>query len=424
MAGVNAAAPSAGGAPPPLPPPASSSTAKTHPRGMVHTGQERAAEGENLPQKRFFRQRAHINPLGFTQVYRYPVAPERMEWAAHFPSAAGEGEEAVAHDLLAPGRYVEVADVGCGFGGLIVGLAPALTAADTVVGGGSAGGGGSSAAAAPPLPLMVGMEIRPKVTEYVRLRVLALRKQAASDAAARAAGTPLCPPLPTVVPTSLGADDGDLVARGSGASFQNVSVLKTNAMKYLPNFFARGQLSKLFFCFPDPQFKPSHHRRRIVTTPLRDEYAYALRPGARLYTITDVADLHNWMAAHGDAHPAFARVPAAEADVDAAVGVMREATEEGKKVARNGGQKHVAVFTRLSPEGTAAKAALHDFWTAPPVAYEYTPAPSQARHVKTMLAAGVDAGAPWQARVLQDAPPAAATAATTTGAAAGQSALV
>ncbi len=49
------------------------------------------------------------------------------------------------------------------------------------------------------------MEIRPKVTEYVRLRLENLRKEYAGE-------------------------------------YQNGSVIKTNAMKYLPNFFYKGQL--------------------------------------------------------------------------------------------------------------------------------------------------------------------------------------
>ena len=39
----------------------------------------------------------------------------------------------------------------------------------------------------------------------------------------------------------------------------------TNAMKYLANFIRKGQLSKMFFCFPDPHFKEKNHRRRIIS---------------------------------------------------------------------------------------------------------------------------------------------------------------
>lgn len=38
-------------------------------RLRVEEGMRRAADGGALPQKRYFRQRAHINPLSFTQAY-------------------------------------------------------------------------------------------------------------------------------------------------------------------------------------------------------------------------------------------------------------------------------------------------------------------------------------------------------------------
>jgi len=53
------------------------------------------------------------------------------------------------------------------------------------------------------------------------------------------------------------------------------------------------------------------------------------------------------MVEHLSAHPAFERVPEAEQEADECVAVMREETEEGKKVSRNGGDKHVALFRRL-----------------------------------------------------------------------------
>lgn len=53
--------------------------------------------------------------------------------------------------------------------------------------------------------------------------------------------------------------------KGAPPQAQNAAVLRTNAMKYLPHFFVKGQLEKLFFCFPDPHFKAKNHRRRIVS---------------------------------------------------------------------------------------------------------------------------------------------------------------
>lgn len=101
-------------------------------KGMIY-----AKEGENLPQKKFFRQRAHINPLGTAQAYEYPVDPDRMQWASHFAEVfKGPHRDQYENDLKP-----EIADVGCGFGGLVVNLAPHY-----------------------PQSLMVGMEIRPKVS--------------------------------------------------------------------------------------------------------------------------------------------------------------------------------------------------------------------------------------------------------------------
>lgn len=355
-------------------------------------GVKKAAEGEHMPQKKYFRQRAHVNPLNASATFDYPISPERMDWAPFFPGYAAAPGDASAHAGLRDGKLVEVADVGCGFGGLLVGLAPVL-----------------------PDMLCLGMEIRTKVTEYVRLRILALRNgikeedmeghieaaQAASEAAA-AAGADEASAAAVADETMSGAAEGaasssssssDSAAGASSGSsvtggirpYDNVSVLRTNAMKYLTSFFARGQLSKLFFCFPDPHFKKSNHRRRIVSTPLLAEYAHVLRPGGRLYTISDVRDLHNWMAAHGDAHSCFERVSDAELASDPCVGVMRTYTEEGKKVERARGDKHVAVFRRLTDEEAAAKAARltpRGFWQEPEVHYVYEPAKSQARQME------------------------------------------
>ena len=90
--------------------------------------------------------------------------------------------------------------------------------------------------------------------------------------------------------------------------FGNVSVLATNAMKYLPNLFFKGQLSKMFFLFPDPHFKRKNHRRRIITRQLLATYAYLLQVGGILYTITDVKDLGDWMQQHLDGFPLFERI--------------------------------------------------------------------------------------------------------------------
>ena len=273
------------------------------------------------PQKRFFRQRAHCNPLSRSEGFDYPMSPETMDWATHFPDAswrarledtstdsANSGfhssiigssgsawdssvdeDTALATAAAASQQHQDVfADVGCGFGGLTVALANLY-----------------------PDAISIGFEIRDKVTKYVDQRILHLREE-------------------------------------HPGKYQNVSVMRTNAMRYLPNIFRKAQLTKMFFCFPDPQFKKKKHRRRIISHGLLAEYAYLLRPGVgRLYHITDVPELHEWMASRCRAHPCFEEINADEAlKNDPAVRCMIESTEEGKKVARGGGSKFYAVFRR------------------------------------------------------------------------------
>ncbi|KAI9155886.1 tRNA (guanine-N(7)-)-methyltransferase (tRNA(m7G46)-methyltransferase) [Blastocladiella emersonii ATCC 22665] len=237
-------------------------------------------EVAKLPQKKFFRQRAHANPFSDHSL-EYPVSPDRMDWAPHYPALCSSSVPREQHPR------VEFADIGCGYGGLLIDLATQY-----------------------PETLMLGMEIRTKVQDYVHKRIEALREQ-------------------------------------QPGSYQNVSIIRANAMKFLPNFFARAQLSKMFFLFPDPHFKKKKHKARIISPTLLAEYAYVLRPGGIVYTITDVHDLHVWMVEHLDAHPLFERLSKDEEAADPVVPFVYSSTEEGKKVERNKGDKFLALFRRI-----------------------------------------------------------------------------
>ena len=50
----------------------------------------------------------------------------------------------------------------------------------------------------------------------------------------------------------------------------------------------------MFFLFPDPHFKKAKHKWRIINETLLAEYAYVLRVGGKIYTVTDVEDLFDW----------------------------------------------------------------------------------------------------------------------------------
>eukprot|EP01129_Flabellula_baltica_P016464 TRINITY_DN877_c0_g1_i1.p2 TRINITY_DN877_c0_g1~~TRINITY_DN877_c0_g1_i1.p2 ORF type:complete len:178 (-),score=39.41 TRINITY_DN877_c0_g1_i1:27-560(-) len=130
-------------------------------------------------------------------------------------------------------------------------------------------------------------------------------------------------------------------------SFQNICAVNLNAMRYLPNFFYKGQLSKIFFLFPDPHFKKNTHRRRIVNTILLSEYAYVLKEGGICYTITDVPDLYEWMKEHLEKHPLFEPLTQEEIDNDPVIPLVYNSSEESKKVVREGRDKMLAVFRRI-----------------------------------------------------------------------------
>lgn len=99
-----------------------------------------------LPKKKFYRQRAHANPFSDHDL-TYPLHPDLMDWGEHFPAylvtdtveqdqdQEQELEEGKAGVMMMMtkkmGRKrlrkrVTVADVGCGFGGLLVALSTIL----------------------------------------------------------------------------------------------------------------------------------------------------------------------------------------------------------------------------------------------------------------------------------------------------------
>ncbi|CEF62820.1 tRNA (guanine-N(7)-)-methyltransferase [Strongyloides ratti] len=216
-----------------------------------------------LPQKKYYRQRAHCNPMSDHNL-NYPLNPSAVDWYQWY------GEESNTNK-------VEFLDIGCGYGGLLFRLSEEF-----------------------PTKLAMGMEIRVKVTDFVQDKIIALRQ-------------------------------------GLPGLYRNIWCLRNNTMKYLLNYFEKGQLSKIFILFPDPHFKRRKHKWRIINPTLLDEYAYVLKVGGLIYTITDVPDLYDWMKEHLDDHPLFERVDVDELHKqgDICVNLIHNSTEEGAKVSRN-----------------------------------------------------------------------------------------
>ncbi|XP_077978393.1 tRNA (guanine-N(7)-)-methyltransferase-like [Glandiceps talaboti] len=249
----------------------------------------------SMPQKRYYRQRAHSNPMA-DHSFDYPVKPEAMDWSQYYPSCSKMRKDdnddktqtsSTVEDEKIRWGEVKFADVGCGYGGLLVELSPLF-----------------------PDTWMLGMEIRVKVSDYVKDRITALRVKHPGE-------------------------------------YQNIACIRTNAMKYLPNFFKKGQLTKMFFLFPDPHFKKTKHKWRIISTTLLAEYAYVMAVGGLVYTITDVKEVHEWMKSHFSQHPLFEYIPEDQLKDDIVVSKLYGSTEEGKKVTRNKGDKYTAIFQRI-----------------------------------------------------------------------------
>lgn len=202
---------------------------------------------------------------------------------------------------LASPAPVDILDIGAGFGGLLFGLNLVFPGARKLA-----------------------LEIRGRVAEFVRLKVLAAR--AAGDTAARRCG-----------------------------------VQRVNTMCQLPSFLPLASVSAIFVCFPDPHFKRQNHRRRIISPALLSEYAAVLREGGLLFTITDVPALHDWMHTHLEGHPSFEATPAAAADP--CVIAMRMATDEARKSLREGRHHQWNVYRRRSDvDADAAAAAAGPFF--------------------------------------------------------------
>ena len=104
--------------------------------------------------------------------------------------------------------------------------------------------------------------------------------------------------------------------------YLNIAVLRANTMKTMANFFGKESLEKLFFCFPDPNFKKSHYRRRIINENLLGDYVYLLKSGGKIYTITDVLQLHEWHLSQLSKHPLLSIVCEEDCEKDPCIAVM------------------------------------------------------------------------------------------------------
>jgi tRNA (guanine-N7-)-methyltransferase len=73
----------------------------------------------------------------------------------------------------------------------------------------------------------------------------------------------------------------------------------------LLRWLSAASLDRAFILFPDPWPKVRHRKRRLVGTPLLDQLARALKPGAELRLGTDIGDYARTMLVALMRHPSF-----------------------------------------------------------------------------------------------------------------------
>ncbi|KJP90167.1 tRNA (guanine-N(7)-)-methyltransferase [Plasmodium fragile] len=260
-----------------------------------------------VPCKKFYRQRAHCNPLSDSYI-RYPVNCSYVDWRVHYPHLPSEGCDTQGDTInsveakdttdehspvlqlntnkypidynqspltYTPHAEVTILDIGCGYGGLLFELSKIF-----------------------PDKLILGMEIRDKITNYVGEKIHSYRKNYSPH-------------------------------------YKNISVIRTNAMKFLPNYIKKNQIEKLFFCFPDPHFKKQNWRRRTITVENLSLYYYLLKTGGLIYFITDVYTLYLWVKFCFSKYPSFRLLSPEECQDDICVQLIHKSSEESKRVRKN-----------------------------------------------------------------------------------------
>ncbi len=90
----------------------------------------------------------------------------------------------------------------------------------------------------------------------------------------------------------------------------NARVIGGDACILLADLIPPGSVSAVHVYFPDPWWKPRHHKRRLFDQEFCDLLARVLHTGGEVHHWTDVADYFEMVRAALDPHPRFSSLPA------------------------------------------------------------------------------------------------------------------
>lgn len=229
-----------------------------------------------MPKKSNYRQRAHVNPYSTFQM-TLPSSPSNL--------------------CLPCADYV---DIGCGYGTFLLSLAK-----DN------------------PNKMVYGLEIRKKVYEFVRDKIVELKKKSDENE------------------SSALKDTTPQDKMTKKMNYENVHVIRTNALLFFPHFFFQASLEKIFVLFPDPQFKKKRKKARIVSPHMIQYYEYCLKKGGRIYISTDVKELFLYMVESLDGNDALRPLSDVEKLADDLFSKVGLRTDESKRA----GAKADVIYT-------------------------------------------------------------------------------
>lgn len=75
----------------------------------------------------------------------------------------------------------------------------------------------------------------------------------------------------------------------------NVGLMNTNALLFLQNIVKKNSLNNIFILFPDPHFKKSKQKGRIICKQSIKIFVYLLKLDGKLYISTDIKELYIYM---------------------------------------------------------------------------------------------------------------------------------
>lgn len=207
------------------------------------------------PKKKNFRTYAHTNPLKL-------------------------------NNIEIPTNFIQCdfVDVGCGYGKFLINLSLKY-----------------------PEKMIVGMEIRKKVKEFVELKIEAMRRKFYLSESVNKnlnkfsnldenkefdSENKKFNKLENLENESVNEKIKNLE---NSNYLKNIKVIQTNALLFISHFFKGSSLEKLFFLFPDPQFKKKRFKFRIISKITIPIYHYLLKENGRIYVSTDVEFLFKEM---------------------------------------------------------------------------------------------------------------------------------